>query len=281
MSNFINCPRMSHEEWLMWRRNGIGSSDAPVIMNDRHMGDNLLNKWEEKVLGKVKPDNIFMMHGRANEEPARQSFEAKMGLSVFPGNVESSDTSWLRASLDGIDVEGKTLVEIKCAGKKDHSVALSKKIPEKYIAQCQHQLAVTGLPGMYYYSYHDFKGVIVEVARDEKYIKELLTKEQAFWDLVLAKEPPEIYQDMQSNQTWKKLAARLLKLRSYDEEKEKIVEELKELANGCGARGHGIEMQRQKVKGAVDYSKIPELKGVDLELYRKNFFYKYPIRAIN
>lgn len=285
MSTFINCPRMSQEEWLLWRRNGIGSSDAPVIMNGSHFGDNLLKKWEEKVLGKVKADNIYMKHGRDNEEPARRAFESLLNTSVFPVNVESSSTGWMRASLDGIDVNGKVLVEIKCPkNKDDHLAGVNKKVPEKYIAQCQHQLAVTGLPGMYYFSFYNDEGAVVEVVRDDKYIEELFSKEKEFWDMVLSKEPPVVYLDMAGNLEWKKSATQLLKLRekkkALEDQEEIVIVSLKSLSQGQSARGYGIEMQKQKVKGAVDYSKIPQLQGVDLEAYRKNHFFKYPIRVI-
>ena len=252
MSNFINCPAMTQDEWLLWRRNGIGSSDAPVIMNGSHFGDNLLKKWKEKVLGEVKADNFYMKHGRDNEEPARQAFESLLNTSVFPVNIENSCTPWLRASLDGIDVDGKILVEIKNpTNKEDHVAALNKMVPSKYVAQCQHQLAVTGLPGMYYFSFQNGQGAIVEVARDDAYIEELLGKEQEFWNMVLAKEPPEIYVDMENNGEWKRMALQLMKIRekkkALEDKDGEIVESLKSHLKG---KAPGATASRCKSKNA-------------------------------
>ena len=40
--------------------------------------------------------------------------------------------NWMIASLDGIDIDNKTLVEIKCPGEIDHSCAMDGQVPEKY-----------------------------------------------------------------------------------------------------------------------------------------------------
>jgi hypothetical protein len=55
-----------------------------------------------------------------------------------------------------------------------------------------------------------------------------------------------------------------------DEELEKICREgLIYLSNGKSSKGCGISLTKVFKKGNIDYSKIPELKGVDLEKYRK------------
>lgn len=81
---------------------------------------------------------------------------------------------WMMASLDGIDIDGQAILEIKCPGPSDHELAKAGKIPEKYIPQLQHQLAVTGLKLAYYFSFDGTDGVIVEIERDEIFIAKII-----------------------------------------------------------------------------------------------------------
>lgn len=48
-----------------------------------------------------------------------------------------------------------------------------------------------------------------------------------------------------------------------------VVVRLEELASARRTFGSGLELLRTVRKGAVDYSAVPELSGVDLERYRK------------
>lgn len=289
-SQWVSCPKMSHDEWLAWRRNGVGGSDAPAIMNVSPWSTPF-QKWEEKVYDKTKVDNAAMRFGRDSEEASRREYESLMGVSMFPLNVENTKYSWLHASLDGIDLNGDKIVEIKKANREDHATALSGRVPDKYIPQCQHILRVTGSPGMDYFSSpaDGSKGVVVEVARDASYIDDdLFPKVQKFWDNVTHRTPPELTDKdfilMESNKDWKKLAAEVLKIRdqkkTLEERDSEILELLKSLSQGRSAKGHGICLQRQICMGAVDYARVPQLEGVDLAPYRKKSFEKWPIRAI-
>lgn len=182
----------AHKKWLEWRNLGIGSSDAPIVMGVSPW-KTLFQLWEEKTFGKTEQsENSSMKRGKEMEETARKEFEKQMNVSVFPRNIVHEKFSWLRASLDGMDPEEKIIVEIKCPNKQDHFDALTKKVPTKYFPQCQHQLLVTGLSQMYYFSFDGKEGVAVEVLADENYIEELFQKEKKFWEMVTSKEAPPL-----------------------------------------------------------------------------------------
>ena len=56
---------------------------------------------------------------------------------------------------------------------------------------------------------------------------------------------------------------------------------LKDRAKASGARklsGHGLQVIRAERKGSVQYDKVPELDGVDLDRYRKKSSVVYSIR---
>lgn len=119
-------------EWLEWRRKVIGASDAPVIMGHASL-KRLEALLEDKISGKRNEPNAAMRRGTEMEETARQCFEKKMGLSVFPCCVEHRSIPWMVASLDGLCPDQKTLVEIKCpTSSKSHDIAKENKVPDYY-----------------------------------------------------------------------------------------------------------------------------------------------------
>jgi putative phage-type endonuclease len=177
---------LNKKEWLEWRLQGVCASDAPVIMgvSPWKTRQELLN---EKVTGfDGQPENDNMSFGKAREEEARLLFEEMTGHIVFPDRkVIHPEFSWIRATLDGLDLDEKIMVEIKCANKNDHLVATNKMVPAKYYPQCQHQMFVTGLPCMFYFSYHKKEGIIVEVKRNQVFIDGMFDLHKEFWDEVL------------------------------------------------------------------------------------------------
>ncbi len=181
-------------EWHEFRQNHIGASDAPVVMGVSPFKSRK-QLWKEKVFGVQQKANGAMLYGKMKEEEAREAFERETGFLVFPKVLEHPEHDWISASLDGLDVEEKFLVEIKCprsnidqfvdAGNMVHTV------PEKYFPQIQHQLFVTGLDLAYYYTYYgNGHGTIAQVRRDDKYIDLLLEKEKEFWEYVQTFIPP-------------------------------------------------------------------------------------------
>lgn len=264
--------------WLAWRNKGIGASDAAAVLGiSPWMTPYQL--WEQKT-GRRKPfeGNWATERGNAMEGPARRYFEALTDLDMPPALVEHPEYPFIRASLDGLSRSPYRILEIKCPGKDDHQKAIEGKVPEKYIPQLQHQLMVTGAEFAYYFSFDGEKGVIVEVEPDPEYQKMLLEKEIHFWTEYVQKDTPPPYTDKDFRKIRDKELASLCeeyktayKLR---EDAEKRISEIREHLNshikdGVGIECSGIRACKQSRKGTVDYKAIPELKGVNLELYRK------------
>lgn len=292
---------MNQQQLREWRRGGIGASDAPVIMGASPWRTPY-ELWEEKALGIDRNfDSPAMKRGRDMEETARQEFERIMNVLVAPDWIQHPENSWMRASLDGIDVDRKIMVEIKCPNKDDHFLATTKKIPEKYVAQCQHQLAVTGLSGMYYFSFDGSKGVIVDVARDQHYIDQMLRQEQEFWDMVLTQTPPKLTDkdtiSLEDNAHWIKNAKAMVRVReelkTLEEREKELKDEFISLSQGRNAQGGGISLIKSICRGHVDYqaafddylenmrAHYPEVDfpTIALEPYRKSSFTKYSVKV--
>lgn len=264
------------KEWLEYRRMKIGASDAPVILNKSPWSSPFM-LWEQKVLGKEKEMNAAMKRGVEMEEAARQCFEKKMGTEVFARCAEHDSISWMMASLDGIDMDQKICVEIKCAGKEDHGKALQGKVPEKYYPQLQHQLEVTGLDGMYYFSFNGNDGTIVEVAKDRHFIDAMVQEEKAFYKCMMELDPPQLTErdliSLEKDERWTETALKWKetnkKLKELEEQENLLRSQLINIAGDRNVFGANVRLTRSITKGTVEYAKIPELSCIDLNQYRK------------
>lgn len=277
---------MDRQEWLNWR--GVGSSDAPVIMKvvpeNWHI-NSPYKLWEQRVTGKEVPVTYPMQRGIDMEETARKWFERKMGVYVFPKAIKHPELNWMTATLDGIDLDGKVCVELKCPKSKEshHYVEVNKKVPDNYYPQVQHQLEVTGLDGMFFCSFDGENGVIVEVARDQNYIDNMKKEEAIFWNCLINREPPELTErdcvNMDHEGQWRKLSQEWIaistQLKELEQKEQQTRSELISLAKDRNAQGTGVRLTRSVTKGAIDYNAIPQLQGVNLEPYRKKSFTKW------
>ncbi len=287
---------MEREEWLKLRKNYIGASDAPVIMNGTHFNKTPYRLWQEKLgLAGGTPDNNAMRYGRDMEEQARQCYERYTGNIMTPQMVFHKTKTFMMATLDGLDFNGEVALEIKCPGAKDHETALKGKVPEKYYPQLQHQLACDknnqlasiNINRLHYFSFRDGKGVLIEVERDEAYINTLYKEEGNFWDKVMTLTAPELterdYQQME-NAEWQEVATRWARrqalLKALEEEEKQDRAFLIKMAGDASAIGHGVRVSKILRKGNVDYKAIPQLKGVDLDQYRKKPIESWRIEAV-
>jgi len=264
------------DEWLEMRKHHIGASDAAVIM-EVSPWSTPYQLWEEKVgIRKPRVLNAAMARGNKLEDAAREAFIKMTGIVVFDEVVFRRGHSWMMASLDGIDIERKNIVEIKCPGPDDHDLAVNGFVPPKYYPQLQHQMAVTGLDQCHYFSFDGREGVIVMVNRNDSYIEKLVQKEYEFYECMLNLEPPKLTErdyEERHDDLWNITAADWIACQNELEKLKAREEELREtlvgLSGNANSRGSGIKVSRIVRKGSVDYKSIPELEGIDLNQYRK------------
>lgn len=263
-------------EWHALRRNMIGASDAPVIMRDSPW-KTPYQLWEYKVgITEENAPSASMKRGLDLEEKARERFCEKIDLWMAPTVIIHPEIRWMMASLDGIDVRQERILEIKCPGAEDHKIALDGKIPEKYYAQLQHQMEVSGVDMAYYFSFDGEDGAIVEVGRNTKYIREMLEEEEKFYKCMQNFLPPELVEKdyhEKSDERWFSIATEWAMLQENLIELEKRDKQLRDtlisMANGKNCVGAGVRVCKVARKGNVDYGSIKELKGVNLDQYRK------------
>lgn len=271
----MNEIKQNTEEWVAFRKGKVGASDAPIIMGVSPY-KTPLQLWEEKMDISNPEQHAYMRRGLHLEDEARKCFEGKTGIKTEPKVVIHNHNEWMMASLDGVDETGTKVVEIKCSGSKYHQEALDGKIPEHYIPQLQHQMSCADVSKVYYFSYDGNDGVILELERDEKYIQEMIKKEMEFFEYMMSMLPPPLSDKdyrLNDSQEWIDLSNewKLLKekkdLIAHDEKV--LKEKFRLLAHGKNTEGNGVKVRFSTRPGAIDYSQIPELKGIDLERYRK------------
>lgn len=263
------------DEWLALRKTKITATDASVIMGENPYKTKLQLYKEKTSEEKIEQFQTPAMKRGIDLEPiARDLFNAKTGWDMKPAVVVKD---WAMASLDGRDEESGAILEIKCPGEIDHAVAVSGKVPDKYYAQVQHQMYVCRVHLMYYFSFDGLDGVIIEVKRDDDYIEKMIAEEYKFYQCIINRTPPEPQEDEHVQRTdscWIDTAEELnivnYHMKQLEDKASNLRSKLIFLSDGRNTKGGGITLTQAERKGNIDYSKIPELKGLDLEKYRKS-----------
>lgn len=262
------------QEWLSLRKTKITATDASIIMG--------VNPWKniKQLYDEKKSDvnplymNSRMQRGVDLEPIARDEFIFQTGIFVSPKVVVNGN---YMASLDGMSACGNYILEVKCPNEKDHALAVKGKVPEHYYPQLQHQIYVCNVQFVYYFSYDGNEGVIVKVKRDDEYINKMIIEENKFYECLINDKPPELPEDTyleRNDYEWQSCASKwrsiTRSIKELEKEEEALRQELIALSGELNCKGAGISLCQIQRKGNIDYSKIPELKNIDLELYRKN-----------
>lgn len=171
------------EQWLEWRRNGIGASEVAAILGVCKYSTPY-QVWREKTgRGRSFAGNFATQKGTELEGAARARYELFNMEDMPPAIAVHPKYEICRASLDGIRADGKLILEIKCPGRESHETACANLVPDHYIPQCQFQLAVTGADELHYFSYYDKDqtSALVVVKPDLDYQAMLVAKALNFW----------------------------------------------------------------------------------------------------
>lgn len=275
-------------EWLQMRKNKIGASDASIILgiNPWKTPKKL---WEQKLdIIPEDPMNQKMLDGHRLEPIAREYFMVTTGKEALPSVCFHPEYNWMMASLDGVNHEEHFILEIKCGGQKLHDKARIGVIPEYYMCQMQHQLAVTGYSKGYYLSYFEGEGIIIPVDRNDQFIEDtLIPSLKEFWNcLSNLIEPPlqdgdyekiETYEWVVAANDYKTIGDQIKQLTEYQNS---IKNNIINMSGDRNCIGGGIRVIKTKRKGVVDYGSIPELETVNLEQYRKKGSEYWTIREV-
>ncbi|HDT9576395.1 TPA: YqaJ viral recombinase family protein [Listeria monocytogenes] len=177
---------MDRTQWLLTRRQGIGGSDAGIIMG--------LNKyktafelWLDKT-GQILPDESAgeaAYWGNQMEEVVAKEFEKRTGKKVRRSNMmyQHPEHDFMLANVDRFIVGEDALLECKTASAYLAKEWESDEVPATYLVQIQHYLAVTGKSKAYVaVLIGGNKFIWKEIERDEELINQIIAFELDFWE---------------------------------------------------------------------------------------------------
>lgn len=188
---------MSYEEWLEHRKLGIGGSDASVVCGiSRYKSP--VELWMDKTNQLPYQEAGEAAYWGTQLEPfVRAEFTKRTGIEVAHESklLQSKEHPFMLANLDGICehpdfgtcvFEAKTVSAYKVGEWED-------SIPNEYMLQIQHYMAVTGYRGTYIAALiggNSFRWKFIE--RDEELISMLIELESSFWEHVQSVTPPPL-----------------------------------------------------------------------------------------
>ena len=233
--------------------------------------------------------NVATKWGHENEPQAIEDFAFWRAENVLPHDFVSCEIEGVLcgASPDGVMEKGEQgLVEIKCPySLREQSVIAADFLgahPE-YYAQMQWQMVCADKPACLFVVWTAMGIDFARVEIEQNWLDKNMPRIKEFWDLYQATIADEkLYAPhLQSNK--KEYAERDDDLFTFAaieyqnaiaEQKaaeERVEEARKKLLEICteNTKGAGVTVYQSERKGAVDYKKIPQLDGVDLEQYRK------------
>lgn len=193
-----NTENMTREEWLQWRKEGIGGSDVSVICGINKY-KSALELWLEKRGYKENDEAGESAYWGTTLEPiVREEFVKRTSLEVETISLmlKHPKYDFMIANVDGIvnDNEGKKCIfEAKTASAYKLDQWKDDEIPEEYMLQIQHYMAVTGYERTYIavlIGGNTFKYKAID--RDDELIDMIISIEENFWNCVINDVPPNI-----------------------------------------------------------------------------------------
>lgn len=191
------------EQWLAERRKGLGSSDAAAVLGLNPF-KSALTVWLEKLHPDMlpEPENRELLDFGNDVEPAiARAYERATGRAVtmpnglpfvhpeFPELMASPDRMVANFSVE------KRLVELKWESKFSDKFGApgSDEVPDAYLIQAAHQMAVLGCDWCDIASMHAGPPVLIyPLHRDKELEKEIIQRERHWWAtyIVADQEPP-------------------------------------------------------------------------------------------
>ena len=145
---------MPYEDWLEYRKQGIGGSDASIVCGiSRYKSP--VELWMEKTNQLCAQEAGEAAYwGAQLEALVRAEFTKRTGIEVSTTKqlLQSEEYPFMLANLDGVcDVPdiGPCIFEAKTASAYK-ATEWEDTIPDEYMCQVQHYMAVTGYKGAYY-----------------------------------------------------------------------------------------------------------------------------------
>ena len=274
----VSTENLNEQEWLAYRRQGIGGSDVAAILGispfrtARDLYDDKLN------IASAVDDTgnwVALEMGHLLEPLVAQIFAKKTGLEVFQIKkmFQHPQHPFMLADVDYFVrlPNGKiAILEIKTTNynAKDHWWKDGEEcVPVYYETQGRHYMAVMDIDEIFYcclYGNNEDEVIIRHLYRDREYEQEMVYLEREFWhDHILTRIPPPYTEDgslileslrrrlgaadktIPAIQLDSDLSAVMLRYLSLQEQRQQVETRVKTLDTAAAERSDGCQTGRQ------------------------------------
>ena len=225
MKKLVTTLNMEKQEWLMYRKKGIGGSDAGAICGVNPYRS-VMQVYQDKVSEETEEtDNEAMRQGREFEDYVARRFMEASGKKVRRANAMFYDEAhpFMLADVDRLVVGENAGLECKTASPFMADKWEDGKVPLSYQIQCYHYMSVMNADAWYIavliYG-REFK--FYKIERDEQMLADLIRIEQDFWENhvekgILPEPDGSELTDSVIAEYYRKSNARSILLRGFDE----------------------------------------------------------------
>ena len=203
----VDTENLTREEWLDWRRRGIGGSDVSAIIGISPFRTARDIYYDKLGIAAVEEDEgnwVAMEMGHLLEDLVAKIFERRTGLDIYQIKkmfrhplypFMLADVDYFITMPDGT----KAILEIKTTNYNAKDLWWKdgrETVPAYYEAQGRHYMAVMDIDRVFFcclYGNTEDETIIREIHRDMAYEEEMVFLEQEFWDSHVQKQVPPPY----------------------------------------------------------------------------------------
>lgn len=269
-------------QWLAWRLNGIGASSAATLF-DVNPFESRLDLWKKirNAGARKKIESSNMRKGKDLEDLLFPELKRVFKIDIQEQMcIQHPQKSYLRATLDGINVDHACIWEMKFISDYQKYLAV-RAIPMAHKLQIQQQLLIceayfptagTGRQWKAFYIYSNGIGPngidwrVIEEAPDLEMQQDILDKSELFWNTnVLQGIAPEalpLDAIERDDEPCLSRCERLKVLQNSIEEAEAIKQELKDMGGDTPFRCSGVNYSFNTKLSGARYKDICQLPCV-------------------
>lgn len=188
MKKLVSTLNLPHEEWLMYRKQGIGGSDAGAVCGLNPYSSPIkvyYDKTKDVTARSEDIDNESMRQGRDLEEYVAKRFTETTGLKVRRANAIFYDEKrpYMIGDVDRLIVGRKAGLECKTVSPYSENKWEDGNIPLHYQIQCYHYMSIFDVQEWYIAALifgRDF--IVRKLTWDEDVIESIRKIEGEFWN---------------------------------------------------------------------------------------------------
>lgn len=259
MKKLVSILDLTKEEWLRYRKQGIGGSDAGAICGFNPYRT-AMQVYYDKTSDEIEDiDNEAMRQGRELEDYVAKRFAEETGKKVRRANAMFYDerNPFMLADVDRMIVGENAGLECKTVSPFMAEHWKDDKVPLSYQMQCYHYMSVCNADRWYVAALiygREFKVHTLE--RDEEIIANLIDLEKNFWEnhvfkRVLPEPDSSKLADSVIAEYFKETTSTVIPLQGFDE-KLKRREELVALMDKMESEKRQIEQELKMYMGDAE-----------------------------